>query len=312
MESVVAPNRVDIQPPPTPKRAAKSKMKGGAPMSPLTPYGNLDYEETRGSDVAATMPVSPHKDSLSVRTVREHALGDGDTRMPALPLSRATPRQIRKSRVSHPSSDAADPMAPTLAMQEVHSPREINDSTAPTPELQSAEKAIVKKRRNRRRKKSTSTNIDGFEVLNKIGEGGFGTVLLARKKDNGKLYALKVRTLGLRLGFGFGLGLPHHAAGPTVRRTLTRCPSSSLIECKFEPSRHAPYLTQYLTSARLPSLTSKVLVKKSMKIQDAERAIGESVAMQELQHPFVVELFFAFQVSMADDSIFATPTPWPR
>ena len=35
-------------------------------------------------------------------------------------------------------------------------------------------------------------NIDSFDVLNKIGEGGFGTVLLVRKKDNGKLYALKV------------------------------------------------------------------------------------------------------------------------
>jgi len=72
-------------------------------------------------------------------------------------------------------------------------------------------------------------NVEAFDVLNKIGEGGFGTVLLVRKKDNGKLYALKV------------------------------------------------------------------LVKKSMKIQDAERAICESKAMQELQHPFVVELFFAFQ-----------------
>ena len=28
-------------------------------------------------------------------------------------------------------------------------------------------------------------------VLNKLGEGGFGTVLLVRKKDTGKLYALK-------------------------------------------------------------------------------------------------------------------------
>ena len=30
-------------------------------------------------------------------------------------------------------------------------------------------------------------------MLNKLGEGGFGTVLLVRKKDSGKLYALKVR-----------------------------------------------------------------------------------------------------------------------
>lgn len=29
-------------------------------------------------------------------------------------------------------------------------------------------------------------------MLNKLGEGGFGTVLLVRKKDTGKLYALKV------------------------------------------------------------------------------------------------------------------------
>ena len=45
MESVVAPIRVDILPP-TPKRAAKSKMKGATPLSPLTPHGNLDYEVT--------------------------------------------------------------------------------------------------------------------------------------------------------------------------------------------------------------------------------------------------------------------------
>ena len=34
--------------------------------------------------------------------------------------------------------------------------------------------------------------ISDFQVLSKLGEGGFGTVLLAKKKSSGKLYALKV------------------------------------------------------------------------------------------------------------------------
>ena len=32
-----------------------------------------------------------------------------------------------------------------------------------------------------------------------------------------------------------------------------------------------------------------------MKIEDGERAIQESSAMQELSHPFVVQLYYAFQ-----------------
>jgi serine/threonine protein kinase len=75
-----------------------------------------------------------------------------------------------------------------------------------------------------------SLSITDFEVLSKIGEGGFGTVLLVRKRSTGKLYALKV------------------------------------------------------------------LVKKNMRrTGDARRAISESAAMQEIKHPFVVTLHFAFQ-----------------
>lgn len=75
-----------------------------------------------------------------------------------------------------------------------------------------------------------SLSITDFEVLSKIGEGGFGTVLLVRKRSTGKLYALKV------------------------------------------------------------------LVKKNMRRSgDARRAISESAAMQEIKHPFVVTLHFAFQ-----------------
>ena len=77
-----------------------------------------------------------------------------------------------------------------------------------------------------------SLSITDFEVLSKIGEGGFGTVLLVRKRSTGKLYALKV------------------------------------------------------------------LVKKNMRRSgDARRAISESAAMQEIKHPFVVTLHFAFQDS---------------
>mmetsp|Transcript_8783 Transcript_8783/g.23071 ORF Transcript_8783/g.23071 Transcript_8783/m.23071 type:complete len:1096 (-) Transcript_8783:171-3458(-) len=77
-----------------------------------------------------------------------------------------------------------------------------------------------------------SMAITDYEVLSKIGEGGFGTVLLVRKRRTGKLYALKV------------------------------------------------------------------LVKKNMRRSgDARRAISESAAMQEIKHPFVVTLHFAFQDS---------------
>ncbi|KAJ1636070.1 kinase-like domain-containing protein, partial [Pavlovales sp. CCMP2436] len=72
--------------------------------------------------------------------------------------------------------------------------------------------------------------IDDFQVLSKLGEGGFGTVLLVRKRSNGKLFALKL------------------------------------------------------------------LVKRHMmRSGDAQRAISESLAMQEIRHPFIVRLHYAFQ-----------------
>lgn len=68
-------------------------------------------------------------------------------------------------------------------------------------------------------------DISDFTILSKLGEGGFGTVLLVRKKNTGKLYALKV------------------------------------------------------------------LVKKNMtRSGDAQRAISESLAMQEVKHPFIVQV----------------------
>ncbi|KAJ1640278.1 kinase-like domain-containing protein [Pavlovales sp. CCMP2436] len=74
-------------------------------------------------------------------------------------------------------------------------------------------------------------DIDDFQVLSKLGEGGFGTVLLVRKRSNGKLFALKL----------------------LVKRHMTRS-------------------------------------------EDAQRAISESLAMQEIRHPFIVRLHYAFQV----------------
>ena len=39
--------------------------------------------------------------------------------------------------------------------------------------------------------------ISDFQVLSKLGEGGFGTVLLAKKKSSGKLYAVSYTHLTL-------------------------------------------------------------------------------------------------------------------
>ena len=46
-----------------------------------------------------------------------------------------------------------------------------------------------------------------------------------------------------------------------------------------------------------------------MQIKDGKRAIQESKAMQELKHPFVVTLHFAFQVNavIEKDSINCVP-----
>lgn len=73
-------------------------------------------------------------------------------------------------------------------------------------------------------------SVRDFDVLTTLGQGGFGTVLLVRKRNTGKLYALKV-----------------------------------------------------LEKARM---------KKSV---DAVRAISERAAMQEISHPFVTMLHFAWQ-----------------
>ena len=40
---------------------------------------------------------------------------------------------------------------------------------------------------------------------------------------------------------------------------------------------------------------SQVLFKRSMKVVDAERAIMESAALQQLVHPYVVALHYTFQ-----------------
>ena len=47
-------------------------------------------------------------------------------------------------------------------------------------------------------------NLDNFAIVCKIGEGSFGKVVLARKKDDGALHAVKAvrkeKLLGVRLG----------------------------------------------------------------------------------------------------------------
>jgi len=39
-----------------------------------------------------------------------------------------------------------------------------------------------------------SVNVDDFEYMNKLGEGGFGFVIHCKKKSTGKHYAMKLQT----------------------------------------------------------------------------------------------------------------------
>ena len=193
------PIRVDLVPT-TPKRSVRNPKKGTPSnwneILPASPARNRLPSDPQ----PVTLPVSPSKGMPF--------FDNGPTSEPPGRISRATPREIRKSRVK--SNSYAD----RGSVQEIHSPAERTSTTVATVHraADNSTSTVVKKgQRQRRRKKRAAMNIDGFEVLNKVGEGGFGTVLLVRKKDNGKLYALKVGTLGLglelELGLGFGFGL---------------------------------------------------------------------------------------------------------
>ena len=78
--------------------------------------------------------------------------------------------------------------------------------------------------------KEEMVTINDFNMVSKLGEGGFGTVMLVRKKSTGKLYALKL----------------------------------------LEKSR---------------------MTKRGI----ADRVISESISLQQIRHPFVVTLHYAFQ-----------------
>jgi len=41
-------------------------------------------------------------------------------------------------------------------------------------------------------KDASNVTIDDFEILKVIGKGGYATVVMARKKDSGYLYAIKI------------------------------------------------------------------------------------------------------------------------
>lgn len=53
-------------------------------------------------------------------------------------------------------------------------------------------KVLDKKKISNFKEEKKSVNIDDFELIKIIGRGNFGRVVLVRKKDNKKLYALKV------------------------------------------------------------------------------------------------------------------------
>lgn len=48
------------------------------------------------------------------------------------------------------------------------------------------------KRAKRLSKSKAPISVDSFDLLSVLGEGKFGTVLLVRKKESGKLFAMKI------------------------------------------------------------------------------------------------------------------------
>ena len=95
-----------------------------------------------------------------------------------VPLSKLSPEtkpnaHFSASAARSPGAKSQHPASPATPQAEPHSLAVGKPSVS------------ARRARKERRKRSSAMNVDAFDVLNKIGEGGFGTVLLVRKKVRG-------------------------------------------------------------------------------------------------------------------------------
>ena len=102
-----------------------------------------------------------------------------------------------------------------------------------------------------------------FHVLKKIGEGGFGKVVLCRQKTSDRLYAIKA--------------LDKKRAMATNAEQVRVESASACMQSLRPPRPHSPFHS----ALPLPVATWQVLV--------------ESECMQSLGHPFIMRLHGAFQ-----------------
>ncbi len=129
---------------------------------------------------------------------------------------------------------------------------------------------------------SDKVGLDDFDLLKVIGRGSFGKVMQVRKKDTGKVYAMKILkkdTIVAR----------NQVLGPTVNLPQIRLAYS--VNC----------LTyQHITLFIFVSFFLVVMLVHSFGVfafsrAQVEHTRAERVILQSLQHPFLMGLRFAFQ-----------------
>jgi len=106
-------------------------------------------------------------------------------------------KKTKKPKSSQPTetSDPSDPNAPKVVTEDTHTDGEPNGNTTPvegndddsdSSDGDEMDEAIIFS------KNKQVVTKDDFELLTVIGKGSFGKVMQVRKKDDGKIYAMKV------------------------------------------------------------------------------------------------------------------------
>lgn len=191
------PDALGMSPSPTKTHAAASAAAGitRTPIRSLNPADTLQAweketlqmpEVQRKATLAQMYFLNHYFDSLRYLSERRARLADFEARMEERGWAGSSPLASSSS-----ASLAGDSLSDSMQSMSLSKPQSLVTNVRASPEYEKERAKLMAYERELLHKRRTKLRLQQFHIVTQVGQGGYGEVFLARKRDTGELCALK-------------------------------------------------------------------------------------------------------------------------